>query len=145
MLYCQWIRHSLRVQKLVPKIARLRLPSVPWSCQVSLRKVWRSQWDTPPAGHDDSANCGSIFLKVTTRALSEDHLKRWFWISGLRGDFYGSTMNYVAIACTDPSMVKECKVIPHGVSTFDKGMVKGLLRPPQRHVSKTSLGKAFYQ
>ena len=61
------------------------------------------------------------------RALSEDHLKRWFWISGLRGDFYGSTMNYVAIACTDlEAWSKNAKVIPHGVITFDKGMVKGL-------------------
>lgn len=69
------------------------------------------------------------FLERANRpALPKDHLKRWFWISGLKGDFYGSTTSYVTPAC---QYLEEWSKNPSGptplaVSNFDAASVTAL-------------------
>jgi len=70
-----------------------------------------------------------FFLERPTRpALPHAHLKRWFWISGLKGDFYGSTTSYVTPACLH---LEEWSKNPDGnppapVANFDAASVQGL-------------------
>lgn len=71
------------------------------------------------------------FLSRAARPpLSEEYLRDWFWISGLRGNFYGSTTSYVTPACkvleewsnkSDPEHDK-----PDSIANFNEQSVKAL-------------------
>lgn len=60
--------------------------------------------------------------------LSDVLLRKWFWISGLRGDFYGSTTSYVTPACQQlENWSKDPNAnIPASISSFDISSVNAL-------------------
>lgn len=65
---------------------------------------------------------------LNTSPLSDVDMRRWFWISGLRGNFYGSTTSYVEPGCLDLKYWSEnpASNVPRIVSSFGLDNIESL-------------------